>query len=210
MSISPNNSSLNRRKSDHLNIALRLTFKEIEWLSQLPYYIKSIDLGILFVHAGFESSKRLSEQEPWVMMTLRSAYPNGKISHRCVLNYPWAKNWNGPLTVLFGHDAARGFQEYKNALGIDTGCVYGGNLSAILLPDKQIISVPARNTYCNKSRNHKFFASQLMQVASKLEKSALIDSKNSETPSLGGDMDLVSEEDDFLEISSSDLNGGND
>lgn len=95
--------------SDHLKIALELNNKELKWLSQLPYYIKSSDLGMLFVHAGLQSGVRLVDQEPWVMMTMRSALPGGRISHRCYYKYPWAESWDGPLTVLFGHDAARGF-----------------------------------------------------------------------------------------------------
>jgi len=96
------------KTSDHLKIALQLNNKEFKWLSQLPYYIKSTDLGMLFVHAGLQSGVRLVDQEPWVMMTMRSSLPDGRISHRCYYKYPWAKSWDGPLTVLFGHDAARG------------------------------------------------------------------------------------------------------
>ena len=146
--------------TDHLRIALSLSAKEFKWLSHLPYYIKSIDLGTLLVHAGFQAGVRLSDQEPWVMMTMRSFLPGGKVSHRCYYKFPWAKSWDGPLTVLFGHDAARGLQQYENAIGLDTGCVYGGRLTAVLLPDKEVISVPARRTYVDyvKSRNHKLYA----------------------------------------------------
>lgn len=45
----------------------------------------------------------------------------GKPSPRCVLNYPWAVQWKGPMTVYFGHDTARGMQVHKSAIGIDTG-----------------------------------------------------------------------------------------
>ena len=41
--------------TDHLRIALSLSSSELKWLSRLPYYIKSIDLGTLLVHAGFQS-----------------------------------------------------------------------------------------------------------------------------------------------------------
>lgn len=48
----------------------------------------------------------------------------GKPSPRCVLNYPWAVQWKGPMTVYFGHDTARGMQVHKSAIGIDTGRHY--------------------------------------------------------------------------------------
>ena len=129
------------------------------WLRSLPYFINSNDLGTVFVHAGIETRLRLHEQDPWVMMTLRSILPDGKASTRCYHKYPWAKRWRGPMTVIFGHDAARGLQTYDSAIGLDTGCVYGGRLTAYELPEKILHTVPARKTYLSfgTSRNHKVY-----------------------------------------------------
>eukprot|EP01035_Chromulina_nebulosa_P024497 gene24497-31899_t len=134
---------------------------DLQWLSKSPFYVRSPDLGGLFVHAGFQPHLRLSEQLPLVMMTMRSYLPNRKMSPKCLYEYPWASQWKGPLTVYFGHDAARGLQIYDHAVGLDTGCVYGGNLTAIILPDKQIVSVPAKMAYrqLRKSKSHRMLAS---------------------------------------------------
>lgn len=145
--------------SDHLKIALKLSSREFKWLSKLPYYVASPDLGSVFVHAGFQMNQKLVDQDPWNMMTMRSVLPDGKPSPRCFYKFPWADKWRGPLTVYFGHDAARGLQMYDNAMGLDTGCVYGGQLSAILLPDKIVTNVPARKAYLDfgKSRSHRMY-----------------------------------------------------
>lgn len=45
---------------------------------------------------------------------------------------PWATVWNGPSHVIFGHDAASGFQAHEFAYGIDTGCVYGDPLTCVI------------------------------------------------------------------------------
>ena len=52
--------------SEHLKIALQLSSQELRWLSELPYYIRSADLGTLFVHAGFQHGVKLQHQDPWV------------------------------------------------------------------------------------------------------------------------------------------------
>ena len=148
---------------EHLRIALDLSLTEFAWLHSLPYFINSNDLGTLFVHAGFQEKVRVTEQDPWMMMTMRSVMPDGKIYTKCLPQYPWAARWKGPMSVLFGHDAARGLQEYEYATGIDTGCVYGGRLTALELPEKIFHSVPARKAYLNyeSSKNFRQYASAI-------------------------------------------------
>jgi len=140
--------------SEHFHIANCLTTADMKWLYSLPWYISSPDLGALFVHAGFVSGIRLGKQNPRLMMNMRSILPDGTVTSKFFNNWPWARLWDGPQTVLFGHDADRGLQQYEHAIGLDTGCVYGGRLTACILPEKKLVSVNARREYFKYRRKH--------------------------------------------------------
>jgi len=133
--------------SEHFHIASSLSKEDMKWMYSLPWYISSWELSTLFVHAGFVSGIRLSKQNPRLMMNMRSILPDGTVTSKFFNNWPWARLWDGPQTVLFGHDADRGLQQYEHAIGLDTGCVYGGRLTACILPEKRLVSVSARREY---------------------------------------------------------------
>jgi len=60
---------------------------------------------------------------------------------------PWDDFWEGPRTVVFGHWAERGLVHGENTRGLDTGCVWGGRLTAWIAEEDRFVSVPARETY---------------------------------------------------------------
>lgn len=59
----------------------------------------------------------------------------------------WASEYRGDTSVIYGHVATSEIQWVNNTLCIDTGCVYGGKLTALRWPEKQIVSVPAAKVY---------------------------------------------------------------
>lgn len=63
---------------------------------------------------------------------------------------PWWDLWDGDELVVFGHTVFRQPQVFGNTIGIDTGCVFGGALSALILPDFRIVQVQARRVYAHR------------------------------------------------------------
>lgn len=99
------------------------------------------------VHGGFVPGIELDDQDPDLMKSLRTVRDGVGSSQR--KGKPWAAEWPGPDLVIFGHDAARGLQRHPHALGLDTGCCYGGELSAALIEGDSLhlVSVPAKAVY---------------------------------------------------------------
>lgn len=59
----------------------------------------------------------------------------------------WANEYRGKTLVVFGHTSTREPRWLNNTVNIDTGCVFGGKLTALQYPEVEIVSVPARATY---------------------------------------------------------------
>lgn len=60
---------------------------------------------------------------------------------------PWDEFYSGARTVVFGHWARRGLVLGDRVRGLDSGCVYGGSLSAWIAESDEIVQVPARRAY---------------------------------------------------------------
>src|SRR3712207_955600 len=60
---------------------------------------------------------------------------------------PWAENYRGSAMVLYGHTPVPEAVWVNNTLCLDTGCVFGGRLSAMRWPEKEVVSVPAERVW---------------------------------------------------------------
>ena len=59
----------------------------------------------------------------------------------------WAEEYRGTATVVYGHTPVAEPQWINRTINIDTGCVFGGNLTALRYPEKELVSIPAHQTY---------------------------------------------------------------
>ena len=132
---------------EHARVAATLTDADWALLESLPLVLPVPEVGAIAVHGGLVPGVPLDEQPRKFLLNLRSITPEGEPSKRVDAGVPWGSVWPGPEHVVFGHDAMRGLQRHPFATGLDTGCVYGGALSALILPANRIISVPARRPY---------------------------------------------------------------
>jgi hypothetical protein len=131
----------------HAALARELSDDDIALLASLPLYLRLPERNVLVVHAGLAPGVALEHQERDVLLNVRTIDNRGKPSSRPDAGALWGSLWPGPELVVFGHHAGGGLQQHPHAIGLDTGCVYGGRLTAYVLPEGRFVSVPARREY---------------------------------------------------------------
>ena len=117
----------------------------VAWLDKLPIYIE--DPEFIVVHAGLHPEKNLQQSSDYVLSNIRTWDGVGRD-----LNNPhhaaWYSFYNGEKLVVYGHWAVQGLNIRTHTIGLDSGCVYGKQLSALILPTREIVQVQAKRPYC--------------------------------------------------------------
>lgn len=140
--------------------ALYASLDDRDWSlveAELPY-LELPEHNVVVVHAGVVPGVPVEDESIETLTRIRSLDADGNPSDR-YRQIPWAAAYRGPVHVVFGHNARRGLQLFEYATGLDTGCVYGGSLTAMALDEGQapprdptarracLVSVPSRDTY---------------------------------------------------------------
>ncbi len=68
------------------------------------------------------------------------------------VRFNWAAEYRGSAMVVYGHTPVPEPEWLNRTINIDTGCVFGGKLTALRYPERELVSIPARQTYCQPAR----------------------------------------------------------
>ena len=137
------------------------------YLQNLPYSISLPSLNAIVVHAGMLPDIELNKQNEMDVTTIRnivtvenkdSNVKEFEAIEKGNEGEAWALVWNNVCKmksksgntsphIYFGHDAKRNLQRYEYATGLDTGCCYGKELTAIILPNNEFIQVKSHKMY---------------------------------------------------------------
>jgi protein phosphatase len=87
----------------------------------------------------------------------------------------WAAEYRGRAMVIYGHTPVPEPEWLNHTLNIDTGCVFGGRLTALRYPEKELVSVPARRVYCDPVRPLSVPQEQRSQLTAQQQHDDLLD-----------------------------------
>jgi len=132
--------------------------RHVQLLRAMPLYLELPQHNACVVHAGVVPGLSWAEQDPWALTNMRSLDALGRPSAE-LGEVSWALSMRGPVHVVFGHSAQRGLQLLEFATGLDSGCVYGGSLTGLLLQESEpvppvstrraaLVSVAAHAVHC--------------------------------------------------------------
>ncbi len=110
---------------------LEIPEEHLKFLKELKLYYETEHY--IFVHAGLRPGKDLKDQQEEDLLWIRESF--------------YYSNYRFPKTVIFGHTPFSIPLILKDRIGIDTGCVYGGALTAIELPYKEIYQIECEERY---------------------------------------------------------------
>ncbi|MCB9569278.1 MAG: polynucleotide kinase-phosphatase [Myxococcales bacterium] len=68
------------------------------------------------------------------------------------VRHAWAEEYRGPALVVYGHTPVLEASFINNTICVDTGCVFGGKLSALRYPERELVDVPAARVYYEPTR----------------------------------------------------------
>ncbi|MFF0434585.1 polynucleotide kinase-phosphatase [Streptomyces sp. NPDC004327] len=68
------------------------------------------------------------------------------------VRYPWAEEYRGRATVVYGHTPVPTTSWINNTLCLDTGAVFGGKMSALRWPERELVDVPAERVWYEPAR----------------------------------------------------------
>jgi len=136
-----------------------LSKTDLQWLTSLPLQIHVKDNWYV-VHAGMEPGIAFDQQNLERIIRLRYVDKNGMyVKPKRSREQPpetqyWALNWTQPFNIIFGHQRFEEPRIFKNdnntCIGLDTGCCFGGSLTAYNLERNEYTKIKAKKVYYEK------------------------------------------------------------
>lgn len=123
-----------------------------DFLYHLPTHLL-LDKGRLLVaHAGLAEKYHGQYSGAERSFALFGEVAKHRDRYGLPIRMNWAADYRGTPAVVHGHVAERTVREENNVVCLDTGCCFGGHLTAMRWPEREIVQVPALEAYFHSPR----------------------------------------------------------
>lgn len=127
----------------------RLGDEHYAYFEKLPLFIRLPDFNAAVVHAGAFPGVPLEAQRPNHLLHIQHIRLPGTKSYwpsKAPGDFSfWTNHWRGPERLIFGHSVLDRPLVTEWAVGVDTGAVFGRGLTALVLPDWELKTLPTRD-----------------------------------------------------------------
>lgn len=136
------------KKADYATLK-QLSSQDWDYLATMPLTYAVPEHQTVLVHAGFLPGRAWKAQPARVVTRIQVIGPDGEPHKRSA--YPdrphWSELWDGAPFVIYGHTPRPEPARQRWSIGIDTGCVLGGRLTACILSTRELVHVTAKEKY---------------------------------------------------------------
>lgn len=124
----------------------------LAFLQQLPYYLQLDGDNLLVAHAGLKESMHGQSGSAVRSFCLYGQTTGQLDENNLPERYPWAQDYQGSTLIVYGHTPTQNPSWFNRTLCLDTGCVFGGKLTALRYPENEMVGVVAKATYATRRR----------------------------------------------------------
>jgi protein phosphatase len=121
--------------------------KVVEFLDSLISHYVLDDGKLVVAHAGMKEEMQGRGSGAIRSFALFGETTGETDEFGLPVRYNWAADYRGKASVVYGHTPVAEPQWLNRTINIDTGCVFGGKLTALRYPEKELVSVPAHRVY---------------------------------------------------------------
>ena len=122
--------------------------EEVEkFIESLVSHLVVDDGKLVVAHAGMRADMQGRQSKAVRAFALYGDTTGETDEYGLPVRYPWARDYRGNAMVVYGHTPVPQAEWLNNTICLDTGCVFGGDLTALRYPEREIVAVPAAREY---------------------------------------------------------------
>ncbi len=119
----------------------------LDFLHELPSHLVLDEGRLVIAHAGLKESLQGRSSAAARAFALHGDLTGEKDAAGLPVRRAWAAEYRGKALVVHGHTPVSEPMWLNNTVNLDTGCAYGGHLSALRYPERATLSIPAKAIY---------------------------------------------------------------